>query len=171
MQMLLTKAQACEWARHLIENLEKAGDGPYPEALESIHPEVFDSFLYDEKNQDVMMDENDLAFLNQMDPPRFSMEDVVSVVRRTITAYPGENLQYIGGSETGADGKKPEDALAILFSALEELFGEEGILAGQEERLCECDNGHEQAGTVCRFCYAKNIYRRYAEQCRRKGEN
>lgn len=64
-----------------------------------------------------------------------------------------------------------EDAMPVLFSALEELFGEEGILANKEEQLCECDNSHEQAGTVCRFCYAKNIYQQYTEEFRRGGEN
>lgn len=75
-----------------------------------------------------------------------------------------ENM-WSGLQKTQTDSLTNEHMTEMLASALEELFGEEGILTENEQlmfdHVCECDNRHDQAGTVCRYCHAQNTYEQY----------
>ena len=47
--------------------------------------------------------------------------------------------------------------ISELIGALKGLIGETGI----HENDCECDNTHKQNNTICKYCYARKILKKY----------
>lgn len=105
----------------------------------------------------------------------------IRLYHEEMVFYTGEEFNSMAENmwtelqKTKTDSLTNEHMTEMLASALEELFGEEGILTENEQlmfdHVCECDNGHDQAGTVCRYCYAQNIYEQYKKHLEQQHSN
>lgn len=91
----------------------------------------------------------------------------IRLYHEEMVFYTGEEFNSMSTDikKAKTDSLKDKRLIKMLAGALEELFGEEGILTENEQlmldHVCECDSGHEQVGTVCRYCYARNVYGQY----------
>ena len=61
-------------------------------------------------------------------------------------------------------------AHADLLAALEAVVQMQNDETGEND-FCECDSGHELAGTICRSCWAIGVAMRAIDKARGIGQN